>query len=175
MALSGYLWPRQPHNILGSRSERDKPLGRYQGSLVSGLRRLTGHRGAAQKARRVEGDLAAHHADRTDRRDRHAVDPDLETAGIAGNQGQPLPGGHEIGVAGTQYARQQKRVLVVPDLDPAILERAQDDPGALGALSVDARGAVGGDYRLQCRRWRGNDGRLLDQRRSHRRAQSPPR
>ncbi len=27
MALSGYLRPRQAHNIMGYRSERDKPLG----------------------------------------------------------------------------------------------------------------------------------------------------
>ena len=26
MALSGYLWPRRAHNIMGYRSERDKPF-----------------------------------------------------------------------------------------------------------------------------------------------------
>ncbi len=28
MAVSGYFRPRQPHNILGSRNERDKPFPR---------------------------------------------------------------------------------------------------------------------------------------------------
>ncbi len=29
MAMSGYFRPRQPHNIMGTRSERDKPFPRF--------------------------------------------------------------------------------------------------------------------------------------------------